>query len=258
METNESIASASNSVLKGVRAVLAGKDRDRIVLEGDRLIADALGAGWQLEVILVADDRQELAQGWEARDLPVRRVLPDLLARTSGLKTSPGSLAVAARPVESGLDSLKLPTDALIVVAAGIGDPGNLGALARSAEAAGVSALIIIEGSASPWNSKTLRGSMGSMLRLPVVEGQSAAQVAEGLKARGIRQVAAGTRGGAPFSEFNWSGSVALWMASEAGEMPDVARDFESVSIPMAGGVESLNVAVAGSLLMFAAERWRE
>ena len=238
--------------------MLAGKDRERIVLEGDRLIADALGANWQLEVILVAADRRDLAQAWEALGLPVRSVLPDLLARTSGLKTSPGSLAVAARPRKVALNSLQLGQDALILVLAGIGDPGNLGALARSAEAAGVTALIVIEGSASPWSSRALRGSMGSLLRVPVIEGEAAASVAGHLEHSGVRQVSAGTRGGSSFSEFDWSGALALWMTSEVGRLPSVASEFESVTIPMAGQVESLNVAVAGSLLLFAAERWRK
>jgi len=228
-----------------------------MVLEGERLIVDALGAGLALEVLLVADDREELAAGWEADGLPVRRVLADLLKRTSSLKTSPGCLALVARPPSRDLASLALTPNALVLVLAGIGDPGNLGALARSAEAAGVEALVVLAGSASPWSTKALRGSMGSLLRVPVVEAEGAAELARALDARGLRQVTAGTRGGQAFSDFDWSGALALWMASEAGELPEATADFESVTIPMAGAVESLNVGVAGALLLFAAERWR-
>ncbi len=237
--------------------MLAGKDRARMVLEGDRLISDALDAGLTLDTILVADDRDPLAERLEGRGQPVRRVATELLARTSGLKTSPGSLAIAARPTSADLDTLVLTPNALVLVAAGISDPGNLGALARSAEAAGVEALIVLAGSASPWSSKALRGSMGSLLRLPVRECESADELRERLTARGLRHVTAGTRGGQAFSDFDWSGATALWMASEVGAFPKVALDFESVTIPMAGAVESLNVGVAGALLMFAAERWR-
>jgi len=228
-----------------------------MVLEGDRLIADALGAGISIETILVADDRESMAASWEAEGLPVRRVLADLLARTSGLTTSPGSIALAPRPTSKGVEELELTANALVLVAAGISDPGNLGALARSAEAAGAEALVVLAGGANPWSSKALRGSMGSLLRLPVLTGHDATELAAALTARGLRQVTAGTRGGAPFSDFDWSGPLALWMASEVGELPDATTAFESVTIPMAGQVESLNVGVAGALLLFAAERWR-
>ena len=257
MEADLTIASASNSVLKSVRAALAGKDQERMVLEGDRLIADALGAGISVETILVADDRENLAASWEAEGLPVRRVLADLLARTSGLKTSPGSIALAPRPTSTSTEALSLSANALVLVAAGISDPGNLGALARSAEAAGAEALIVLAGSANPWSSKALRGSMGSLLRLPVLTSNNAAELAAALAARGLRQITAGTRGGKAFSDFDWSGPLALWMASEVGDLPNATTAFESVTIPMAGKVESLNVGVAGALLLFAAERWR-
>ncbi len=96
---------------------------------------------------------------------------------------------------------------------------------------------------------------MGSLLRLPLVHGVSASAVAQTFEARGVRQVIAATRGGADPRDFDWSRALALWVGSETGGEPGVCAGFERVTIPMAGGVESLNVTVAASLLLFAAGR---
>ena len=251
------IRSRSNPILKRVAAARAGKLRDLLVLEGERLIGDALGAGVALEVLLVADDRDLPAWVRTLDPEHVRRVESSLLQRASALVHSPGTLALAQAPSGRELAQLEIPPDGLVLVVSGVADPGNLGGLARSAEAAGVAAILVVGGGVSPWNDKALRGSMGSLLRVPVVLGDSADDVARTLSARGLRQVVAATRDGAPFDAFDWSGPVALWVSGETGLEPDVLRDFERVTIPMSGSVESLNVTVAGSLLLFAARRGR-
>jgi TrmH family RNA methyltransferase len=159
--------------------------------------------------------------------------------------------------VPPAVDLAKIPLDerALLLVVAGVADPGNLGALARSAEAFGARALLVARGGASPWNEKALRGSMGSLLRLPVGHGTDAEAIARALAARKVRQVSAATRGGEPLESFDWRGPIALWMGSETGALPASARAFERVTIPMAGEVESLNVAVAAALLLHASGR---
>lgn len=257
MERLSTIRSAQNPALKRVRAVLAGKERDWIALEGTRLIDDALRAGLRFEDVLVSERRDDCAARWERAGLPVRIVAPDLLDRASSLSTSPGAIAIAARPAPRSVRALELGPDALVLIAAGVADPGNLGALARTVEASGASALVVLAGGASPWNAKALRGSMGSLLRVDLFEGDSADEAVRALAGAGARQVCAGTRDGKRFDAFDWSGAVALWVTSETGAMPDAASGFESVSVPMAGEVESLNVAVATSLLLYAAGRWR-
>lgn len=151
------------------------------------------------------------------------------------------------------MEELDAGPTSLVAVAAGIGDPGNLGALARAAEAAGASALVVTGSGCSPWNEKALRGSMGSLLRLPVAVVREG--VVDALARLSFRQVRAATRGGVSLDAFNWSGPVALWLSSETGALPPEAETFEGVSIPMARGVESLNVAAAAAVLLFAAGR---
>lgn len=246
------IRSRSNAGLKRMRAVLAGRERGALVLEGERLVRDAIRLGYPLEGLFVGDDHPELHDSLGGG---ARLVEAALLQQASGLKTSPGVMALAPIPKALTLDQLNLEDDPLLLVVAGISDPGNLGALARSAEAAGVRALVLLSGGASPWNAKALRGSMGSLLRLPVVVAEDGPQVGRELSDRGIRQVVAATRGGVAPAELDWHGPIALWIASETGSLPDSGQGLEPLTIPMTGEVESLNVTVAASLLLFAAGR---
>ena len=252
------IRSRANTDIQRVGAVHAGRERGCLVLEGERLIEDALRAKVEFELVLVAERLLERAADFERRGIAVRVVDDDLLERVSTLTKSPGLLALCRAPREHVINDLKPAKDALLLVVAGIAEPGNLGALARSAEAAGASALCIVAGGASPWNDKALRGSMGSLLRLPVVTFANAEAAAGELAARGFRQVRAATRGGKTLSQFDWSGRVALWLGAETGSLPKACESFERVTIAMRGAVESLNVTVAGSLLLFAAGRAEE
>jgi RNA methyltransferase, TrmH family len=257
----EPIRSSSNPLLKRVRAAAAGRGEGEILLEGDRLVDDARRAGIELTAVLVAEERgPRLAE--LARDgVAVRAVQGELLASASALEHGSGCLALAREPAARTLDDLPRATDALVVVAAGIQDPGNLGALARTAEAAGAGALLVVRGGCRPWNPKALRGSMGSLLRLPVIEIEAREGSVDALAERGFRHVCARTRGGTPHERFDWSGRIALWLGGEAGGFPgELARAgerFDGVSIAMAGGVESLNVTAAAAVLLFAAGRTR-
>ena len=257
MSADAVIRSRSNPLVQRARAVVAGKERGVIALEGERLVEDALRGGRELEVVLVAHDRADLADSLAKRRVRVQLLDAELVAHVSSLETSPGILALAPTPV--GFDPATLPLDArtLVLVVAGIADPGNLGALSRAAEAFGVTALVVLSGSASPWNGKALRGSMGSLLRLPVAHGLEAEACAKLLAQRHVRQVCAATRDGADPTRFDWKGPLALWVTGETGSIPEAAARFERLTIPIAAGVESLNVTVAASVLLFSAGRVR-
>jgi TrmH family RNA methyltransferase len=262
--TREAIRSRSNPLLKRCRLAAAGRAVDEILLEGDRLVDDARRAGLELRAVLVAEERVDRLAELRSAAKEVRAVAGELLARAGTLEHAPGCLALASMPRARGLADLWLSAEALVVVAAGIQDPGNLGALARTAEAAGAEALLVVRGGCRPWNPKALRGSMGSLLRLPVVEpeaGDGRETVLEPLARLGFRNVAARTRGGVPHYRFDWRGRLALWLCAESGTFPrplaGAAERFEGVSIPMASGVESLNVTAAAAVLLFGAARVR-
>lgn len=256
----EVVRSRANAALKRVGAVLAGKRPEEVVLEGERLVRDALAANHRLELLLLSEERAAEAEEWGSMEGvgQVRVVQTALLDRVSDLSTSPGLLALVPRPRAVDPAELVHGPSALVLVVCGVADPGNLGALARSAEAAGASALAVVRGGARPFTARAVRGSMGSLLRLPVIEAADPDALAEAFTNSGLRQVVAATRGGQPLDQADWSGPLALWVAGETGALPRVASTFDAVTIPTAGAVESLNVSVAASLLLFAAGRNRE
>lgn len=252
----EPIRSRQNSLLKRVVALASGKDRGALLLQGERLVAEAVAMGVDLELVLAAEGTSGAVLEDPRLDRSVvRTVEPTLLRSLSTLESGTSCLAIAPVPALRDPSSLHAHEGALVLVVCGVSDPGNLGALARSAEAAGAEALVHVAGSASPWNPKALRGSMGSLLRLPVVQVPTAEDLANELAQAGWRQVAASTRGGSSWRQFDWTGPVALWISGERGDELPPGLSLESVSIPLAGQVESLNVAAAGALLLFAAGR---
>ena len=254
MDAELVIRSRQNSLLKRVGAVGAGKEEDRLLLEGERLIRDALGVGVELEVVLVAEDNMGLAGDLAADGVEVRLVEPDLLQQGSTLKTSPGSMALGVTPSLGSVSERKPGERDLLLVIGPVADPGNLGALLRSAEAAGVNAVVCLSGGARPYGAKVLRGSMGSALRLPLFGGE-AEETRASLQELGFRQAKAATRGGSDAASYDFSGRGALWIGGEGDDIPEEVADLEAVTIETAGAAESLNVAVAGALLLFAAGR---
>jgi len=189
---------------------------------------------------------------------------PDqLFGAMSPVRTPSGIIAVARRRVLTARDICENP-DAFVLAAADVQDPGNLGSLLRAAEAGGVTGALVCatpsRGSANPFSWKSLRGSMGSALRLPIVAGQTPAAAIECLKQAGVRTFAAVPRHGCDPDALDWRGRVALLVGGEGDGLTDevVALCDERVTIPMASQVESLNVAVAAAILVYAARRARQ
>jgi TrmH family RNA methyltransferase len=257
MFDEEPIRSRANPVWKRIGELLAGKDKHLILLEGERLVADAAGMRRMMGPVLVSTERKDLARKYDQLDYQVKYVEPKLFRELSVLKNSPGIVALCKMPENRRLDTLHIGPRTLVLVAHGISDPGNLGALARSAEAFGAAALALTKGSTAPYSDKALRGSMGSLLRLPVSHGWEPEELVLKLSGLRFRHVCAATRKGRDPRVFDWSGPVALWMGAETGALPAAARRFEKLSIPIDGKVESLNVTVAASVLLYEGMRAR-
>jgi TrmH family RNA methyltransferase len=145
----------------------------------------------------------------------------------------------------------------LVVIAAGLQDPGNLGTLVRSAEAFGATGMILLPGTVSLWNAKTLRASSGSAFRLPVL-ALTADVAFTALRDHGVRILAAVARDG--YGETDLRGPSALLIGNEGSGLPEawIAQADARVTIPFSGAVESLNAAIAGSVLLYDAMRQRQ
>lgn len=263
------ITSASNDKLKLIKKLHSRRQREKaglILLEGHRLVLDALEAGLSPRFVLCTDaalsDAREgnrLHDALGASKSTVLRASVDLFNGVSDTTTPQGVLGVFSTP------ELPLPSKpSLVLVCDAVSDPGNLGTLLRSAAGAGVCAALLTPGCSDAWGPKALRAGMGAQCRLPIRQ-HTWQEIAEVLSTWGCVAYAADAAGQMAHFEVDWRAPSALVVGSEAHGLSDEARNHPSVSfcrIPMvtpgAGqGVESLNAAVAGSVVLFEAARQR-
>jgi len=260
---DETIRSRTNPAVKRLRLLKEKGDGDLLLLEGPKLVEEALAAGAALVEAAVtprAVSRPRVAAVVSAlgrAGIVVRQVDDAVLGALSEAETSQGLLAVARRPA---VDEKSLFRGRpLVLVAAGVQNPGNVGALVRTAEAAGATGAYLAAGCADPFSWKALRGSMGSAFRLPVVRGLEVKEALARVRQRGLTVIAAATGGETPYEDVDLTGPAAILVGSEgSGLAPDWERAADRrVRIPMAPPVESLNVGVAAALLLFEAARQR-
>lgn len=185
------------------------------------------------------------------------RVTDDVVSSLSDTATPQGVVAVVEmRSLELG----DLPGDAdLVIVLADVRDPGNAGTVLRSALAAGADAAVFASGSVDPYHPKTVRAGAGALFRLPVVRGIDLADALSVLKGAGFSLLGAEASAQVPYTDVDMTGKLALVLGNEAWGLPSEAPAVIDlfVSIPMPGPVESLNVGIAGALLLFEAVRQR-
>lgn len=259
----ESILSSKNPVVKRARAVREGREPELLCAEGVRLVEEALDAGLAVDFSLVSPKLYATARGKElaSRLMQVSRDTRDcsdeVLEKASALSSHQGVLALCKRPTWKPAD-LVAGAAPFLAVAVGVRDPGNLGALVRSAEAAGASGFLAIHNSADVWKDKALRGSAGSIFRLPSLSGLSTEDFEKFCKNHDVSLVATDSQAGTSLWDLPLEKTpVAFLLGAEAAGLPRaiVARCEQRVRIPMADKVESLNVSVAGSLVLFEMRR---
>lgn len=250
------IVSRQNPKLKTIRRLHQCKG-NRAVLEGPHLIEEARRLGLELEAVLATPDFLVAARGARlaaALSPSPLEVAPQLLRELSDVDAPQGILAVAKLP-RATRGSLPIVDGGRYLFAEGLQDPGNLGALARSAEASGVNGLALGTGSAHPNHPRALRASAGSLLRLPVVR-ETTPERLDDLRARWLALV---PRGGQSLFEADLSGSLVLALGSEGGGLRPETRercDLE-ITIPIDPEVESLNATVAAAVALFEIQRRR-
>lgn len=229
------------------------------MLEGPRVVRGALDRGVVPTRVYLGPraDRAfgPLVERLVAAGAPVAELREGVLERVADARTPQPVLAVAARP-EVAL--AELPDDGLVVVVAGVQDPGNAGAIVRSAEAAGAAG-VVFAGPVDPFGPRAVRASAGAVFGVRVVEADDPVEVLEALGARGRRRLGTLARGGSAPEATDLTAPVAVVLGSEGrGLDPAVTGLLDgAVTIPMAGAAESLNVAVAAAVVAFEAARQR-
>jgi TrmH family RNA methyltransferase len=253
------VTSRSNARVKQLRAAFQGHARlsgGLVAIEGDHLLTEAIRSGMVLKTVFVSERRE--VPRTVRRGIEVLRLADEVFSSAAETQSPQGIAALIVPPVWAVDDVVSgVP---LILIAAGLQDPGNLGTLVRSAEAFGATGVLTTSGTVSAWNQKALRASVGSVFRIPVA--QITVEEVSGLKERGVRLLAAmgaADHGVIPAQEMDLASPCAVLIGNEgaglSAEWLEIAD--AQVTIPCPGPVESLNAAVAGSLLLYEASRQR-
>jgi TrmH family RNA methyltransferase len=256
------ISSTGNKRVVEARKLSQRKYRQagaRFLVEGLQLLHMALDAGAApVEVFFcpaqfAGPEAEALLDRFRRAGGELLPVAPNVMAALSE-RDEPQGIVATFHITAASLAALKLSGRELVLVLDRLQDPGNLGTLIRTADAVGAAAIILIEPCVDPFDPKTLRGSMGSLFNLPVVSTKHVAGLFAWLQAHGLRPVGADPHTGVLWGDDLWRGGVALVLGNEArGLSPDVAAQVrQNARLPIVGKAESLNVAIAGGVLMYA------
>jgi TrmH family RNA methyltransferase len=255
------VESRQNTRVKELRAGLSRglkTAHNHIAIEGLHLVQEAVRSGLNLETVFLQEGHEGLLQQFPSGNAEVLILTGDVFLSATMTEHPQGVAALVEAPqfTVQALFQDAPRKDPLVVIAAGLQDPGNLGTLVRSAEAFGATGMILLPGTVSLWNAKTLRASSGSAFRLPVV-ALAAEDAFNVLRDHRVRIFAAVARGGD--SEADLRGPSALLVGNEGSGLPEawIAQADAQVTIPFTGAVESLNAAIAGSVLLYDAMRQR-
>jgi TrmH family RNA methyltransferase len=257
------VESKDNARLKELRKALAAAGRSaqgRVGIEGPHLLAEALRAGLRVMTIFVTQDAERLLGALPVPpETEILRLPAKLLGSALATETPQPIAALVEPPDWSWPDILNQnQKKALVVVLAGIQDPGNLGTILRSAEAFGATGVVSLPGTVSAWNPKAVRASAGSVFRVPLL-AVNQRECFEKLHEAGVKILITTVQAAQPAELVDLAGPVALIIGNEGNGVPDdlAAKADARITIPCPGPVESLNAAVAASVLLYEAARQR-
>lgn len=262
----QEITSPHNPRLKravSLRDARQRRKQERFLIDGARELRRALESGIELEEVFVCP---EACQSEESRttfellgetSIPLLMVNADLMERIAFGGRNEGVVGIAVPPRRS-LDDLSLPQSPLVAVLEGVEKPGNVGAILRSADAAGIDAVIVAESGTDLFNPNAIRASLGAIFTLPIVTVDAPTAKAWLLE-RGLRCFASRVDAEQLYHQVDWRGPVAIVLGSEARGLSSVwsGPEVTPVRLPMLGAVDSLNVSAAAAVLFYEAIRQR-
>lgn len=251
------ITSTANSAVKDVCRLKTKKVRDeenKFIIEGMKMLTEAVLSGMEVESVF-AENKEYLKNKSFFDSLSVQNlytVNDAVIEKISEWKTPQGVCAVVKKRKYS-LDDFISQNKVFVLVLDGVADPGNIGTIIRTSEAAGVDCIITTQGTADCYQSKALRASMGSIFRIPVFENFEKCGIIYTLKKYGIKLLSTSLEGEDVFDFDFGSAKIAAVFGNEGA---GVGREFTEnadmlVRLPMSGSVESLNVAVSAGIIMY-------
>jgi RNA methyltransferase, TrmH family len=258
------ISSAANPVIKRMRLLGDRKHRRRegaFVVEGIQPVWQAVEAGADVEVLVVApalvgSRAAELVAGQEAAGTRVAKVTGELFARLSA-RDGPSGLAAIVRARLPGLANLAVTPDAVFVALHEVGNPGNLGTIIRTADAAGAAGVVLVGPAADPFDPAAVKASMGALFAVPVARAADTAELFAWTARSGVSVTTTSAKAERSFWEAGYPRPLVLLLGAEGAGLPGdaLAAGDAQVRIPMTGTAESLNLAVAAGLLLYQARK---
>ena len=250
-----------NSRVQQLRRLLGRRssryEEGSFVVEGPVLVTEAIRAGWICEAQFVPENSETAIEGGGS----IFELASGVLERVASTSAPQPPLAIVQMP-EDGDVAERLHSASFVVALDRISDPGNLGTILRSAEAAGADLVVLTPGGVDPYNPKVVRAAAGALFHVPFVVAELDDVAAAGLRLVGTSSHSADGRTVLPHTDVDFTGRVAIVMGNEAAGLPDHWDDAngpirEWVTIPHRGRTESLNVAMATTVLAFEAARQR-
>lgn len=266
----EHISSRQNPLVKRVRELARGRDAGGgvqdvvdVLLEGPHLLEEAWRSNVEVALVMVASDAANdrfaaHVSRAAAHGARVVTVPPSILEAVSPVPGPSGIVAIA-RVRRALMPDVLQARPPLLLVLEGVQDPGNVGAIIRAAEGCGATGVIAGPGCADPFGWKAVRGTMGSIFRLPVITVRDWPPVLNTLRDEAVRLIATVPRGGTALTQANLDGPAAILLGGEGPGLSEVvlAAADERLSIEMRAPVESLNVAISAALILYEASRQR-
>ncbi len=260
------LTSTSNPRIKAALALRERRERERsglTLVDGARELRRALDSGVEVveafvcEPLLAGPDARAALDRLREGSAPVHVTNEAAFARLAFGERAEGLLAVIRTP-STALESLVLPDDALVIVLEGVEKPGNIGAVLRSADGAGVAAVVAASPRTDPFNPNAIRASAGTVFAVPFAAAPTADVVAW-LRVAGLRVVAARVDAERLYTDIDLTGPLALVLGAEADGLTDgwARDDIEAARLPMLGVADSLNVSVSAAILAYEARRQR-
>lgn len=258
---NEMISSSQNKTIKLIKSLHAKKYRDEFnqyIIESYKLIEEAMEYKRHFSLLLLSEgafkskEGQSLLHRAETMQIPLYIASDKVFADASELDTPQGVLAVLYKQ-EQKLDSILSMSSYSLIVLDEVRDPGNVGTIIRTADACGLTAVVLTKGCVDLYNAKTIRATMGSMFHIPVITDASGMELLQALKQNGAAVLGADPHSKTNCMDVKRPPKLAIVIGNEANGIKDEIKAIttQNITIPMPGKAESLNAGIAAAILMY-------
>lgn len=255
------IMSNQNKYIKHVRSLKIKKYRDisgQYLIEGIKLMQEAIINNVNLSILLFSSNKYEnkdikdIIDIYREKNIPIYDIDERVFKEIAGTESSQGIIGVAQKPIYD-IDDVLSKHRLNIIILNEIQDPGNLGTIIRTADACGFDCVILSKGCVDVYNDKTVRATMGSLFRIPIITNMDIIKLMDMIDKTGVFTIGADPYGNVASFDLNYKDKNAIIVGNESSGLPRIVKDRVAckVNIPMLGRAESLNAAVAASILMY-------